>query len=502
MSENESAVSTPVLLRTGVDALDERVGGLEAAGSYLITGVPGPVKLVTALHFLAAGLEAGERVALVTAAAPDELLAASRSWGVELHDAYRDRRLTILGFREDFELRAARSVVPHEVLDELDLALGKNLERLVVDPGTLFLSGGARTLLSGSFLRWARRHPATVLTTFSVDGADGALPATAEWMVNATSGRLVVERRSGELYQITLVPAVPTGEEKVEPVSLQLAPGEGLRRPSHFPSRRGDDRGAVDPDRLLLVPLGEESSQDLAAWAQSAFRTRIAGNTMEAVEELQRDSGYGCVLVHGPRAQVRDAIQLCRALRPLTRSAILYASDDDLRSTDRLQLLEAGADDCLTGGLDFRELAVLIRSAALSDARDLTMLRGEAGLGSDWIPEVRGSADAEAFRDEVHRRAGDPMQNVFCVVQVPNGTDDPEDLGAAILGEIRDEDGDLMLADDSRHLVLLQGARVQQARPFVRRLEGRIGRALETDVLSHPAQADAIFALVGEAGEA
>ena len=40
----------------GVAPFDERTGGIQAAGSYLIVGVPGPAKMVAALQFLHAGL--------------------------------------------------------------------------------------------------------------------------------------------------------------------------------------------------------------------------------------------------------------------------------------------------------------------------------------------------------------------------------------------------------------------------------------------------------------
>lgn len=490
---------------TGIAALDERTGGLVAGESYLVTGSPGPAKLVAALHFLDAGLAVGERTAVVTAATGEEFVRIADSWGVGLEDAWRDGRLVVTGFRNDFELRATRSVTPDDVLDELDEVLGPGLGRIVVDPGTLFLAGGARSLLGAAYLRWARRHPATVGTTFSLDGDGATLPASADWLLHATAGRLVVERRAGELYQITLVPSVPTGMGKVEPVSLMLAPGKGLRKPDHFPARRGEDRGAVDPDRLLLLVLGQESSGELAGWAEAGFRTTVVREILDAVDAVQEagetDAGFGAVLVYGPRAHIQGATRAVRTLRPLTRAAMVFASDDDVRAQDRIHMLEAGADECLTGGIDLPELDLRLRQAALSGARTLP------GEFRDGPPPGgsgnRGQVDGARFMAEVERRAARPVENVFSVVRIRTAPVDGEEMDRLLLAEIRDEDGDLFTDDAGGHLVLLQGARAHQARPFVDRVlghfEGREG-ALTVDVLSHPADGPAIRALLEDAG--
>jgi len=489
------------LVSTGIPPLDARIGGLRPGASYLLTGAPGPVKLVAALHVLQVGLERDERVGVVTGAPVEDFLRIARSWGVDLTAAWRSGRVQIAGFRQDFELRATRSVSPREVMDELDLVLGRDLSRLIVDPGANFLAGGSRSFLGSEYLQWARSHPATVCTTLSLDGDGATLPAGADWLLHATDGRLVVERRSGELYQITLVPSVPTGLERVEPVSLMLDPGAGLKRPDHFPSRRGDDRGAVDPDRLLLVDLGEEDGGELRRWAEAGFRTTAVREVLDGMEAIQQDDSFGVILVRSPRRRIRDARQALRTLRPLTRGALVFASDDDVRSADRIHMLEAGADECLTGGIDLPELDLRIRQAVLSGSRALPPRRGE---GVDPDGDLRGRVDGTAFRAEVLRRASQPVENVFSIVQIRTAPVEASEMEAILMEEIRDEDGDLMTGLSAGHLVLLQGARTHQAEPFVARvtsqLRGREG-ALTVEVLSHPADDTAIRALMEDVGD-
>ena len=58
--------ATDVAVPSGIGPVDERTGGLQQGGSYLIVGTPGPAKMVAALQFLHAGIARGEPVLLLT----------------------------------------------------------------------------------------------------------------------------------------------------------------------------------------------------------------------------------------------------------------------------------------------------------------------------------------------------------------------------------------------------------------------------------------------------
>src|SRR5688500_12205349 len=139
---------------SGIEPLDVRSGGLQAGGSYLIVGAPGPAKMVAALQFLRAAVTAGERGVLVSNADIEGALGVARAWGVDLEPAWRAGSLQFLGFKEDFELRALRSIEPDEILEELDAVVGRDAVRVAVDPGSMFLAGGARSQLGSAFLKW------------------------------------------------------------------------------------------------------------------------------------------------------------------------------------------------------------------------------------------------------------------------------------------------------------------------------------------------------------
>ena len=494
------------MIDSGIDPFDERVGGLDDGGSYLVVGAPGPEKMVAALQFVHAGVEAGERCAFVTNADIDGLLGVAAAWGFDLWEAWETGQLQLIGFKDDFELRAIRSIAPEEVVEELDDVVGADLSRIAVDPGAMFLTGGAKTLLGSTYLSWARRQDATVLTSFSVDGAATSLPSSADWLIHATTGRLLLGKRSDGLYQVTLSKALPDVDEREESISLELKPGEGLVQPDSYPARRGVDRGGVDENRLLLVSLGGDHAADLEAWATRAFEADVVSEPFEAVAKAQTGERYGGVLIHSPRQRIREALQACRAVRPLSRAAIVFASDDTVRSTDRIQMLEAGADDCLTGGLDFRELGLRIRQAIAAGAKPvIDNGEGESTDILDLIPEQsdHGRVTPDTFIGEVDRRGGSPNHAFFCVLDVTSPVLNSEALEDVLASQIRHEEGDIVAGGDQRAAVLLQGAREGQIGPFLDRLRSRVDeRASDNDarlkigVLSHPADAHRIMELL------
>lgn len=486
---------------TGIRPLDERLGGLQPGGVYLLMGAPGPAKLVGVLQFLHTGLAAGERGLLLTSGDAEGILAVARAWGFDLAPAWRAGRLTILGFRDDFELRALRSVEPDAVLAELGRLAEGEYQRIAVDPGSMFLGTGVQSLLGRAFLGWARNHTATVCATLSSEGGVAELPGSGDWILQAVTGRILIEPRAPGLFQVSVDSALPVSGRGDEAVTVQLRPGRGLVVPDHFPNRRREDRTELDGHRLLLAVLDDEVPADLAGWARTAFHTDVVLGSLDAVARVEGETPYGGVVVFGGRERVGEAIQTCRALRPLTQAALVFAADDGVRSSDRIHLLEAGADDCLTGGLDFRELGVRLRQAMATTSRPQARPGRDTSSTDDPASPRGGVVDREAFGAELARRRTRADDGVFCLVSVPAGPLAVSRLEERLAREIRDEDGDLVSRETHRCLILLQGARDGQARSFLTRLRARLrdelgGAEIETVWACHPAHPDEVDALL------
>ena len=485
-------------ISSGIAALDQRVGGLDPGGVYLISGTPGPAKLVAALQFLHEGRAGGERVFFLTSIEAAGLLEVARAWGFALDRAWEEGSLHIVGFREDFEMRVLRSTEPEDVLEELDRLVPHDVTRIAVDPGSLLLHGGSRTLLGRAFLEWARKHPATVCATFSIDTAE-TLPSSAEWLVHATSGVFLIDRRSDGLYQVRINRPFPGSPGSDDPVILQLSPGLGLAEPDQSPTRRDSDRPAGDPDHVLLVSLAGTASTDMETWAKGAFTTEVVTEPLDAMTRIQSGSSFGCVLVHAPRGRLREAQQVCRAMRPLTGAAIVFASDDAVRSTDRVNLLEAGADDCLSGGADFRELATRIQQAVAAGGKPAPPVESRR---TDSKPLIGGRVPSEIFKREAERRAFDQALSVFGILRLTSPTAPLSELERALSEEVRDEDGDMVTITVDGCVVLLQGARGDAVQAFLNRFrvsfKNKFGRHLDlrAEVTTHPAEK--IRAMLGQ----
>jgi len=272
-----------------------------------------------------------------------------------------------------------------------------------------------------------------------------------------------------------------------------LTAGHGLVVPDRFPARRrgderSDSRPVPDPGKLLLLSLDDAHPDDLEAWARRSWSTDALSDAVTAITELQAGARYGAILVHARRQGIHGAVRACRALRPLTAAAIVFATDDSIRSNDRIRILDAGADDCMSGGLDFGELGTRIRHAIEVGPKD-----GPAMPRAEGAAEVaRGSVSRATLAAEASRRATRESWATFTVISFPASSGADRGLLDAVREEIRDEDGDLVAADSVGCLVLLQGARRSAADVFLNRVRKRLagssdGLPGEPDVWSHPA---------------
>lgn len=466
--------TTPGRIPSGIPQIDERLGGLEPSGVYLVAGSPGPGKLVTALQFLQAGVDRGEKVVMFTTVEDDGIPEIARGWGMNLHQAWRDGSFLLFGFKDDFELRVLRSAEPLEVLEQLQELIPPDTGRVAFDPGSMFLRNGSRNQLAKGFLDWGRRNPAIVMATLAVDGGE-SLPSSTEWLVQATNAVIQVDRRPDGLHQVRVNRALMGSLGEDDPITLQLTPGKGLVPAGPQPARRRADRPSGAAERLLLISLDESQGGDLESWAERAFETEIVREPLEAVAMLQEGSGFGGVLVHATRQEIRSAVRACRAIRPLTGAAVVVASDDALRSTDRVALLDSGADDCLSGGVDFRELEARLRQAVSVGGKPPS----EMGKRQGTEEITGGVVSFTDFRAEVERRAGMPAESIFSVVHLTSGIMDVQALEQALMDTVRDPEGDLVTRTREGCLVLLQGARENAAHAFLARfqriLQDRLG---------------------------
>jgi DNA-binding response OmpR family regulator len=282
--------------------------------------------------------------------------------------------------------------------------------------------------------------------------------------------------------------------ETAGPISLELTSGSGLGEPTGSIDRRRSDRGTSGGDRLYLVELGGRAPADLAGWLSRNRDTVRLTDGMSLIQKLP-STPAGTVCVYVDREHTDEAVELIRALRPLTPAAVLLLSDHELRSGEHAAALAAGADDVLSGGIDFGELDARIRRARESSRRQDPAPAAEAGP----VP-IDGLLDEADFRQMLDDRLDSREEELFSLLRF----DLPQvrDMGEALLSSVRSDSGDVVGPLAGGYGVLLQDARAQQAESFLRRVQTELRRrghdvTLEAEILSNPEQREHIRALVG-----
>ncbi len=480
-----------MIISSGVGPFDERVGGLRVGGLYLLAGAPGAGKLPFLLQFLAAGLEADERLAFLGGHSPEELFEQARHWGLEgLERAWHDGRLSVLGYRGEYPRRILEAEDPEEAFGELAEALEGPVSRLAVDPGTLLWETRQGTAMAGSFLQWQESAGATVVAT-AVANLNENLPPSTDWVVQKASGVFHFVRLSSGLREIVVHRIRPPIDDPGS-ITVEARPGMGLTQPARGPRRRTGDIPHGDRHRLILLRMTEAITRDVEDWLNREYEVRDTRDPTEVISSLQTE-GWGGVCIVVERSGIEQAIETCHTIRPLLAGAIVILSRGQLRSSDRARAMEAGADDILRQDVVLRELKSRFRRAAavLASSRDVSQHSGRP----QPIPDL---VDSERFKAEVEQRLVSPTLGYMTLILVPQSVG--SDVLGALRASIRLEAGDFVGLVEDGYGVILQDARGRHARIYMERalrtLDPSAG-APEVRILTSPEEADEIRTALG-----
>ena len=459
-------------IRSGIPALDERMGGLRQGGLYLIAGSPGSGRLVALMQFLRSGLDEGP-VGLVTAAPLARIFEESKAWGFGLEEAWKAGQVRLLTLGDDFERRLTSAPDPEEAYEELGRLLGAGVSRLALYPGSPLWDARSGTSFANRFLKWLDGYGATTLAAIGARLEDGVSPAT-DWILQSAAGILVIEARQDGLREISVQRGATAGHES-GPITLELAPGKGLVVVSGQPTRRSSD--AMKASRnVLLLNLAQRLPPEVGAWARQRYPVEEVSDVFRSVEMVQDDPArFGLVLIYVGRDQVDAALRACRSLRRLGNVPVVLVTEDSVRGTDRVRGLEAGASDFMSGPLSLVELASRVEHALIAGARPLALSAASAESAPVQHPHFM---DASAFAQEIRARLGRPDQAhfTFLVIRPPQARGAAESLGAAVTQAIRSEEGDLVGAMSGGLGVLLQGSSMSQAPAFLQRVKAKLGK--------------------------
>lgn len=200
------------------------LGWLIPGRSHVLVGGPGTGKTGLCLRFVAAGLTAGERAAMVVTSRGSDLKTYAAQLGFDLDEALRCERVILLRYRGDFGERVARSAAPRHSVDELERLLSPlQPPRIVIDSFAPLLddepgSGQAIAALAA----YLDRLGATSLLTYPEDVSAG-YDRRLEPIMQSAAAILRLERRARDRVDVHPL-ATRVGGKAVGAADTAVAP--------------------------------------------------------------------------------------------------------------------------------------------------------------------------------------------------------------------------------------------------------------------------------------
>ena len=479
------------VVSTGIAALDSRLGTLVSGRHYLLQGAPGTGKTTVALHFLGAGLEAGEQCALVSQDDPDDILTHASYIGYEMRDAIQSGQLLLLQFRMDFLRRYSRLMNPDLVYEELEDLLtedGITPGRLVIDSVTPFLEGGhvSNDLIDGlgDFLNsW----PGTTYLTLPEEIGDRAQRRLYDRVANSAAGVFSLERLRGARRELAIAKLRQTAHH-TEPFSFVIKAGAGVVE--GMPEWHTDELSPEQRRRIIVLdPQGSVSDGFLNELSDSFTVDRF--DSLESGFSEIASARYGVLVLGIDPYRPNSMLDLAQSLRKSGNGApiVFVAPRDGLRSSTRARALRAGADDFLT--TDSGPVEVLERIGTASGRGHRHNREQASSLPTqptDGSGEPRLMGENE-LREALQQVVGLPTPPLFAMIILEPASDEP--AWALLQDQVRLEDGDLVAEIGEGRLAIYLSHVDQKT---ARTLADRIARNHEGEVelLCHPADREQI----------
>ena len=514
LQPNHGPDDLPALTRSGIGPLDEHLGGGLATGRiHLLTGGVGTGKSLACMQFLGAGLEAGERVALLTSARPADVRGQAAFAGIAIDGALREGRLVALRFRPTFGARIAHAASPRAALDDLERMLGANTPaRIAMDPVVPFLGDGSPlgeglTSLAECLDRWG----ATALLTYPGDISDGA-DRRFDGLVERAATVMRLERRDDGIVRCAVLRSRTFGREP-GPCLLRIVPRSGIvgsdvsRRPA---LATGSSGARPENRRLVLMHATDAAAPEIVELLGEDYQLAVSPLSASAVTSGGLDDAAAVAIeTHHASLDATHDFLRSAATRGLA-APIAIVVRFNLRSIDRARLLRAGADDVLATDMAPAEFLERLRRVLARghrrDVRNAVRVPAQAELDA----RAGGALDRQAFATNVRQRTtlDHPVHYTVATLAPPRaarGTDDEPaalaDLTALVMHTARVGSGDLVGCFDGRLAVYLHGARRGDASPFIERVRNawpaRERGSVEIDFLSYPSDEPRLRTLIG-----
>jgi DNA-binding response OmpR family regulator/KaiC/GvpD/RAD55 family RecA-like ATPase len=344
-----------------VALLESALGNAEGRGPFALAGPMGCGRTVVCLQLANAGLQRGERVVLLSADAPDQLLPQALSLEIDLRPALQTGQLALLEVAREApaELRAngAAALVAAVLREQPDASL------VLVDPLTALVP----RQLDDESLRFMLRE------LFHTASAS----SRADWLVTAPSERLEVQpallrafsdlcsallwldreadgtrtltvrkSRLGEVRPGPIPFSIGSGGTRLVEPGAEAAPSaRSAAAPGTPPAARAAARGPRK--RVLVVDANPQDRAAIVRQLEDQYAVEQAENGFAALASIMAHAPD--LIVVDPVLPDAPGLGLLAALRRTPKQLpILAVSQRMARAADRVRALVLGAADVLT----------------------------------------------------------------------------------------------------------------------------------------------------------
>lgn len=501
-------------MKTGIEVIDNYLGGFDAGKNYLLFGHYGAGSLAFCLQFIYTGLISGERSAIIADDPPELLLAKAARMGFPLNDYLVDDSLVLLHYQAGVGERVIRFDSHKRVVSEIKhLAGEKPIERLAflpIDPLIHFSNPNRLMRTTGNLIAAAKDLDATTL--FITGGEDSAENSIFVQELKDASEAAIRFRLRDDGKKELLLDKLPEGMNVPRRHVYLIQSGVGIISREVI-----DEKLQIAPEarRSLLLFAEDSERESICNILDGAFNIDVAENKEDVLSRLLCGQTDFLLL----SKDIGTAEDLCSELRQNNISLpIVVLSDKKRRVSERNRLLIFGADEVIekpVRAADLRaRVEALFRHNLIDDPyhgakRLLEILDNTDGAARSrtGIDPETGMTDIETFAyaisDEVEKATAAGYAFCLAACRLPSG----EDAWVKKLREKLREQDLICRFDGNKGFLLLPQTEREDAEALFERLfenggdddDDKSESAEEWKVSVYPGDASTSIELAGKA---
>ena len=459
------------MIATGFTGLDNLTGGLEQHKNYLLYGNIGTGKTTFSLQCLYQGLINGETVAIVSRRSASTVFDQGHAFGMDLEAFARDGQFIVMEYNPHVIENSMRLKEPEGITREFEFLLeGDRVQRLVFDPIAPVLASPGESLSifrARSLIQYFASLNATCLYLFDTPEGEEYLGNCKDFVYGVLrfeagafpgAGRMSLER-------------FPSLRGRQAQLDFEVSPGVGMIELAAAAGAEG-----AGPRKVLIIEPEAAERETLRSVLGKTYNLLEADSAADGLAKIAADSPDLVLLARDLKGM--DGVEICRKLRQNKMNVpVILISKQVRRAHDRVEMMSAGADECLERPLDGRILRLKVQNLLrrYEGQRDRFVAGPLESTVSSAIERDKTTStnNLAYFYDRVRQEVNYANENALSfavlVVRMADGGGTPQEVAGLAGALIREYD--LVFTDKSGVAVLLAETEEKGVSAFLNRFK-------------------------------